>query len=171
MIPLDILTIYSPSIALTLRNVFPINIHQNFSWTKQIFQTKKHISWISIWKWYSYVRVPQSQWFHLSSISPWVSGDVPNLPSYGIYISQLVTFDRCCNSVLYFNSKNLQITWYLLTQVTGITSFEKHWESSSSHTLSFCPNLVKFRFKNISKGISHLVFHCDLVYKQGKVNG
>ena len=36
----------------------------------------------------------------------WVSGDVPRLPSYGIYISQLVRFARCCTSVL----DNLQIT-------------------------------------------------------------
>ena len=41
---------------------------------------------------------------------PWLSGDVPQLPSYGIYISQLVRFARCCTSVLDFNSKNLQIT-------------------------------------------------------------
>ena len=46
---------------------------------------------------------------------PWLSGDVPRLPSYGIYISQLVRFARC-TSVLDFHSKNLQITSKLLTQ-------------------------------------------------------
>ena len=30
---------------------------------------------------------------------PWLSGDVPRLPSYGIYISQLVRYARCCTSV------------------------------------------------------------------------
>ena len=40
----------------------------------------------------------------------WLSGDVPRLQSYGIYISQLVRFARCCTSVLDFHSKNLQIT-------------------------------------------------------------
>ena len=30
---------------------------------------------------------------------PWLSGDVPRLPSYGVYISQLVRFARCCTSV------------------------------------------------------------------------
>ena len=30
---------------------------------------------------------------------PWLSGDVPRLPSYGIYISQLVRFARCCTGV------------------------------------------------------------------------
>ena len=30
---------------------------------------------------------------------PWFSGDVPRLPSYVVYISQLVRFARCCTSV------------------------------------------------------------------------
>ena len=34
---------------------------------------------------------------------PWLSG-VPTLPSYGIYISQLVRFARCCTSVFDFHS-------------------------------------------------------------------
>ena len=31
---------------------------------------------------------------------PWFSGDVPRLPSYVVYISQLIRFARCCTSVL-----------------------------------------------------------------------
>ena len=33
---------------------------------------------------------------------PFLIGDVPRLPSYGIYISQLVRFARCCTSVFDF---------------------------------------------------------------------
>ena len=33
----------------------------------------------------------------------WLSGDVPRLPSYGVNISQLVRFARCCTSVLDFH--------------------------------------------------------------------
>ena len=40
---------------------------------------------------------------------PWLSGDVPRLQSYGIYISQLVRCARCCTSVLDFHSKILKI--------------------------------------------------------------
>ena len=47
---------------------------------------------------------------------PWLNGDVPRLPSYGMYISQLVRFARCCISVFHFHSKNLQIASKLLTQ-------------------------------------------------------
>ena len=80
---------------------------------------------------------------------PWLSGDVPRLPSYGIYISQLVRFARCCTSVLDFLlkiSKLLQNCWH---RDIDITSFEKHLESSLDHTLNFCRNLVIFRSKNI----------------------
>ena len=53
---------------------------------------------------------------HPTNNFPWLSGNVPRLPSYGIYISQLVRFARCCTSVLDFHSKNLQITSKLLTK-------------------------------------------------------
>ena len=32
---------------------------------------------------------------------PWLNGDVPRLPSYGINISQLVRFARRCTSVFF----------------------------------------------------------------------
>ena len=38
---------------------------------------------------------------------PWFSGDVPGLPSYGVYISQLFSYATCCTSVSDFLSKNL----------------------------------------------------------------
>ena len=40
---------------------------------------------------------------------PWLSGDVPRLPSYGVYISQLVRFAMCGTSVSDFNSKNFNL--------------------------------------------------------------
>ena len=59
----------------------------------------------------------------------WLSGDVPRLPSYGIYISQLVGFARCCASVLDFHSKTSKLLQNYLHRVTDITNFEKHLES------------------------------------------
>ena len=47
---------------------------------------------------------------------PWFSGDVPRLPSYVVYISQLVRFSRCCTRVSDYPFQNLQITSKLLTQ-------------------------------------------------------
>ena len=42
-------------------------------------------------------------WFPIVNF-PWLSGDIARFPSYGIYISRLVRFARCCPSVLYFHS-------------------------------------------------------------------
>ena len=47
---------------------------------------------------------------------PWVSGNVPRLPSHDVYIYQLFRFARCCISGQDFHFKNLQITSKLLTQ-------------------------------------------------------
>ena len=78
---------------------------------------------------------------------PGLSGDFPWLPSYGI--SQLIRFARCCTKVLDFHSKifkSLQNYWH---RIADITNFEKHLECSPGHTLAFCQNLVKYRFKNM----------------------
>ena len=103
---------------------------------------------------------------------PWLSGDVPRLPSYCFYISQFVRFARCCTSVLGLNSKTSSNHFILLPVthgVTDITSFEKHLESSYSGLLSKFGD-VSFQ-KYISEGISHPVFYGDLVYKLRRVKG
>ena len=72
---------------------------------------------------------------------PWLSGDVPWLPSYGIYILQLVRFARCCTSVLDFHSKNLQISSKLLTQ--GYR-YHKLWKTFGKFFRSYSELLSKF---------------------------
>ena len=100
----------------------------------------------------------------------WLSGDVPRLPSYGIYISQLVRFARCCTSVLDFHSKNLQITSKLLTQGYRYhklrKTFGKFFRSYSELLSKFGD--ISFQ-EYLSKGISHPVFYGDLVYKLRRV--
>ena len=89
---------------------------------------------------------------------PWLSGDVPRLPSYGIYISQLVQFARCCTSVFDFHSKNLQITSKLLTQGNIYhklrKTFGKFFRSYSELLSKF--GAISFH-ENVSKGITHPV--------------
>ena len=101
---------------------------------------------------------------------PWLSGEVPRLPSYGIYISQLVRFARCCTSVLDFHSKNLQITSKLLTH--GYR-YHKLRKTFGNFFRSYSELLSKFgdiSFQEyLSKGISHPVFYGDLVYKLRRV--
>ena len=42
---------------------------------------------------------------------PWLSGDVPRLPSYGIHISLVVQFAICCTSIFDFHSEKLRKTF------------------------------------------------------------
>ena len=87
-------------------------------------------------------------WFPIVNL-PWLSGDVSRLTFYGIYILQSVRFSSCCTSFLISILKifkSIQNYWHRLTD---IRSFEKYLEISSGHTLSFCPNFVHYRFKNM----------------------
>ena len=47
---------------------------------------------------------------------PFLDGDVPRSPSYGVYISQLIRFARVCSYVDDFNNKILFLTAKLLKQ-------------------------------------------------------
>ena len=41
---------------------------------------------------------------------PFLDGEVPRSPSYGLYISQLICFARVCSNVDDFNNRNLFFT-------------------------------------------------------------
>ena len=47
---------------------------------------------------------------------PFLDGDVPRSPSYGVYFSQLIYFARVCSNVDDFNKRNLFLTAKLLKQ-------------------------------------------------------
>ena len=47
---------------------------------------------------------------------PFLDGDDPGSPSYGVYISQLIRFARVCSNVDDFNNRNLFLTANLLKQ-------------------------------------------------------
>ena len=47
---------------------------------------------------------------------PFLEGDVPRRPSYGVYISQLIRFARVCSHVDDFNTRNKCLTAKLLKQ-------------------------------------------------------
>ena len=48
---------------------------------------------------------------------PFLDSNVPRHPSYGVYISQLIIFDRVCSHVDDFNTRNKSLTAKLLKQV------------------------------------------------------
>ena len=86
--------------------------------------------------------------------------------SYGIYISQLTRFARCCTTIF----KSLQN--YILEKGYRYhklrITFGKFFMSYSELLSNFC--LISFQ-EYVSEGISHLVFYGDLVYKPKRVKG
>ena len=101
---------------------------------------------------------------------PWLSGDVPRLPSFGVYISQLVRFARCCTSVLDINSNNLQITSKLLTQGYRYHNLRKTFGKFFRSYSNLLCNFFEISFKEyVTEGISHPAFSGDLVYKLKRV--
>ena len=67
---------------------------------------------------------------------PFLDGDVPRSPSYGVYISQLIRFARVCSNVDDFNKRNLFLTAKLLKQGYRYHKFEKHFLNSTTDTQS-----------------------------------
>ena len=65
---------------------------------------------------------------------PFLDGDVPHSPSYGVYISQLIRFARVCSNIDDFNNRTLFMTTQLLKQ--DIIKFEKHFLNSTTDTQS-----------------------------------
>ena len=67
---------------------------------------------------------------------PFLDGDVPRSPSYGVYISQLIRFARVCSNVEDFNKRNLFLTAKSLKQGYRYHKIEKHFLNSTTDTQS-----------------------------------
>ena len=173
-IPLDFLTIYSPSITLNLRNIFLIFIQRNFVEQSKYFRQRNFFPFLKIKVIGSAVHTSvydkrDDFGFPIANF-PWLSGDVPRLPSYGVYISQLVRFARCCTGFSDFHSKILQITSKLLTHGYRYhklrKTFGKFFRSYSDLLSKF--GEISFQ-EYVLEGISHPILYGDLVYKLKRV--
>ena len=67
---------------------------------------------------------------------PYLAGDAPRSPSYGVYISQLIRFARVCSNVDDFNNRNLFVTAELLKEVYRYHKIRKHFLNSTTDTQS-----------------------------------
>ena len=68
---------------------------------------------------------------------PFLDGDVPRSPSYGVYISQLIRFARVCSYVGDFSNRNLFLTAKLLKQGYRYHKIrKKHFLNSTTDTQS-----------------------------------
>ena len=97
---------------------------------------------------------------------PFLGGDIPLAPSYGIYISQLVRFCRICNNkVSDFNERNLHLTEKPLKQgyryhklLKTFTKFFHRYNVLVHKFGATCRSLIR-------NGISHPRFYGNIVYK------
>ena len=74
---------------------------------------------------------------------PFLDGDVPRRPSYGVYISQLIRFARVCSHVDDFNTRNKCLTAKLLIHFSwlGPDLSSVAWSTGAQLIIFFC-----FRF-------------------------
>ena len=102
---------------------------------------------------------------------PFLDGDVPRSPSYGVYISQLIRFARVCSNVDDFNNRNLFLTAKLLKQGYRYYKIRKAF-SKFYHRHSELIVEYNIRLKTLlQQGISEHIFYGDLVYKFKRIVG
>ena len=102
---------------------------------------------------------------------PFLDGDVPRSPSYGVYISQLIRFARVCSNVDDFNNRNLFLTSKLLKQGYRYhkirKAFSKFYHRHSELIVKYNIGLKTL----LQRGISEPIFYGDLVYKFKRIVG
>ena len=102
---------------------------------------------------------------------PFLDGDVPRSPSYGVYISQLIRFARVCSNVDDFNNRNLFSTSKLLKQGYRYhkirKAFSKFYHRHSELIVKYNIGLKTLQ----QQGISEPIFYGDLVYKFKRIVG
>ena len=97
---------------------------------------------------------------------PFLVGGIQCSPSYGVYISQLIRFERVCPDVDNFNNRNKVLTSKLLKQGYRYHKIRKAFSFYYRHSeFDIC-------FKTLlQQGISELVFNGDLVYTFKRIVG
>ena len=96
---------------------------------------------------------------------PFLDGDFPRSPSYGVYISQLIRFARMCSNINDFNNRNLFLNAKLLKQGYRYhnirKAFSKFYQRHSEVIVKYNIGLKTL----LQQGISEPIFYGDLVYK------
>jgi hypothetical protein len=100
---------------------------------------------------------------------PFLDGNIPKGPSYGIYISQLVRYARACSCIKDFNDRNLILTKKLLKQGFLYHNlrnkfarfYSKYGDLISKYNVS-----LKWHLNN---GISHPSFYGDVLKRVRKL--
>ena len=101
-----------------------------------------------------------------------LGGDVPQRPSYGVYISQLIRFARASSHVTDFNNRNKFLTAKLLKQGYRYHKLRKAFSKFYRRHFELIEKYhVSLKKKLMQQGICNLEFYGDLVYKFKKIIG
>ena len=108
--------------------------------------------------------------FHIVNF-PFLDGDVPRRPSYGVYIFQLIRFASVCSHVEDFDARNKCLTAKLLKQGYRYLKLRKAFSKLYRRHYGL---ISKFnvRLKSLlHQGLSEPEFHGDLEYKVKEIMG
>ena len=104
---------------------------------------------------------------------PFLDGDVPRRPFYGVYISHFIRFTRASSHVTDFNNRNKFLTAKLLKQCYRYhklrKAFSKFYRRHFELIEKYHVSLKKLMHHHY--GICYPEFHGDLIYKFKKIIG
>lgn len=100
---------------------------------------------------------------------PFLDGDVPRAPSYGIYISQLVRYARASTHVIDFNERNLNLTKKLLQQGYRFDKLRKTFSKFFRRNLDLLSKYNTSMKSLMNNGITHPEFYSDVLRKLSKI--
>ena len=96
---------------------------------------------------------------------PFLDGDVPRRPSYGVYISQLIRFARVCSHVDDFNTRNNYLTAKLHKQGYRYHKLRKAFSKFCHRHYELISKFNVGLKSLLHQGQSEPEFYGDLVYK------
>ena len=102
---------------------------------------------------------------------PFLDGDVPRRPSYGVYISQLIRFARVCSHVDDFNTRNKCLTAKLLKQGYRYHKIRKAFSEFYRRHYELISKINVGLKLLLHQGLSEPEFYGDLVYKFKQIWG
>ena len=102
---------------------------------------------------------------------PFLDGDVPQRPSYGVYISQLIRFARASSHVTDFNNRTKFLTAKLLKQGYRYHKLRKAFSKFYRRHFELIEKYHVSLKKLMQQGICNPEFYGDLVYKFKKIIG
>ena len=102
---------------------------------------------------------------------PFLDGDVPRRPSYGVYISQLIRFAQVCSHVDDFNTRNKCLTAKLLKQGYRHHKVRKAFSKFYRRHYELISKLNVGLKSLLHPGLSETEFNGALVYKFKKIRG